>query len=544
METESQTRARALSHVEYLQTLHRPSVAEVYRISDIQREREIEIQQKYLSLESREAATRIQRAYRGHRIRRQLNGLTLDPSERWLLLIKELKFRSAAASQYGSGSPRIGIDGRPQTPSAFAKSNWQRVMPIAEHAGAGESPSPGKERRSFLSEPNGNTSDCPDEDAYSMMMDTRYFLEMVDQKHRYGANLLAYHEQWVRSQTDQNFFYWLDRGEGRQLSLSVCSREKLEKERIRYLSRDERRDYLVCVDSNGKLRWEKNGELITTSSEQYKDSMVGIIPRGESAIPSFGDERTQREQDESRRLIRRAVRNRSGSSPWPSDVSDDSNSDTSDTGSSPDLKSKAKKKARRRIRVTPAAILNQLLRASVKPGTWIYVMDTAGRLYAGIKSSGAFQHASFLSGGRISSAGTIGIESGQLVYLSPLSGHYRPTTKSFKLFIKNLRAQGVDMSQLHVSEAFKILVTMEYYRKFGKVGKHKKVAKDRLTKIPRSHSNQDGEIDLMSASSGLSMMSATSEVDLNWDREHRRGLAKLMGDLHIRSRSVESNSLS
>ena len=31
------------------------------------------------------------------------------------------------------------------------------------------------------------------------MMDLQYFLEMVDQKHRYGSNLRAYHEEWKKA---------------------------------------------------------------------------------------------------------------------------------------------------------------------------------------------------------------------------------------------------------------------------------------------------------------------------------------------------------
>ena len=84
-----------------------------------------------------------------------------------------------------------------------------------------------------------------------MLMDLRYFLEMVDVKHRYGANLQVYHEFWRRQNTTQNFFYWLDHGPGLNLDLSLCSREKLDRERIRYLSREERKAYLVEVDDEG-----------------------------------------------------------------------------------------------------------------------------------------------------------------------------------------------------------------------------------------------------------------------------------------------------
>lgn len=539
MASDTQTRIRALSHAEYIQNLHRPSVEETRRISEIQRRRESEINQKYHTPEEHEAATTIQKAYRGHRQRRELAGLTLDPSERWVALIKEMRFRTATAPQNGPGSPRIGIDGRPRVPSDVAKRNWQRAVEIAEHAGAGDSSSPERERSAFLSVPSDIGYSESQEKDYSMLMDMRYFLEMVDQKHRYGANLLVYHEEWLRSKTDQNFFYWLERGDGRHISLPICNREKLERERIRYLSKDERKDYLVDVDDEGKLRWQKNDELITTSVEQYKDSMAGIVPKDDVDTPSFNDEAVIRELEESRHLVRRIVRSRSGSSPWPSDVSEGSESDVSEILSSSAQHSTGKNKARKRLVVSPATILNQLLRASVKPGTWIYVADTVGRLYVGIKSSGTFQHASFLSGGRISSAGSIGIENGQLTYLSPLSGHYRPTTKSFRIFIKSLKNQGVDMSQMRVSGAFKILLGMEYYGKVRKIGKHKKDEESERKKSPELNQQSQVEMGVVSAPSEISVVSATGEVERNWDREHRRGLAKLMDDLHIRRRSSD-----
>jgi hypothetical protein len=85
-----------------------------------------------------------------------------------------------------------------------------------------------------------------------------------------------------------------------------------------------------------------------------------------------------------------------------------------------------------------------------------------------MKNSGTFQHASFLSGARIRSAGSIGVHNGYLSYLSPLSGHYRPTTKSFKTFVKGLEDEGVDLSALKVSGAYKVLRSMEFYGKTKK----------------------------------------------------------------------------
>jgi len=489
------------NHTEYLKTLRLPSSSTIQHIASIQRHNEAAIDAKYHTAGDDEvqAATTIQQAYRGFRDRRQLKGKTLDPSARWADAIKELRYREATSHQRRSLGER-----RPSTPEQRARANWKLAGEIASHA-AGEDcspPPPLNDAATGLSSEDGrHTTD-------TMFLDLRYFLEMVDKKHRYGTNLQVYHEEWQRSITKENFFSWLDHGEGRKLSLRGCSREKLDRERIRYLSREERRDYEVMVDETGKLRWLKTGDLITTSSE-YQDSAHGIIAKGSpGAIPPTSD------PDEA-----------SSSSAYDSDTPSES---TTDLNPVPPEKRQGKRtKARRHLRVSPATILNHLLRASVKPGTWIYVSDAVGRLYVGIKTSGAFQHASFLAGARISSAGLIGIQNGQLVYLSPLSGHYRPTPQSFMAFIDNLKRKGVDTNELRVSGAYGLLVGMERY------GRMKKG----LGKVAHPHRRKDSG----RRQSGVQIqeIDAISTIERHWDEEHTRprGISRLVSDLHIRRRS-------
>lgn len=118
------------------------------------------------------------------------------------------------------------------------------------------------------------------------MMDLQYFLEMVDQKHRYGSSLRKYHHIWKSQPTSQSFFYWLDHGEGKDVELAECDRARLDREQVRYLSREERLNYLVTVDKRGSLRWAKNGEKVWTKDSLYKDSIQGIVPI-ESQVPKF-----------------------------------------------------------------------------------------------------------------------------------------------------------------------------------------------------------------------------------------------------------------
>ena len=548
MDSTQQSRERSLSHKDYLETLHRPSLEQLRRISDIQRQKESEIDAKYHCSEAHEAATKIQKAYRGHRGRRQLDGLTLDPSSRWVEVIREWKYRGATVPLYRRTSSQNSNDGRPRTTSDIAKQHWRRAGYIAEHAVDTGVRSPRSEPDDYMTAKDRANSDDFEKSAGSMMMDMRYFLEMVDQKHRYGANLLVYHEEWQRSQTDQNFFHWLDYGEGRHVDLPACSRAKLDKERIRYLSRDERMSYLVVVDDEGKLRWHKNDELITTSVEHYKDSLAGIVPQDNNSM-SFNDDEVRRELSSRRRFARRIARaHRSAASPSSdlSNSSDDSMSHYESPGSPDQCPLGRKKRAHKKFHVSPATILNRLLRASVKPGTWIYVCDTVSRLYVGIKSSGAFQHASFMAGARISSAGSIGIENGQLTYLSPLSGHYRPTTKSFKTFIHNLTDQGVNLSQVRVSHAYEVLLTMEYYGK-SKKGAQKIVHHRKDHEHNKRPSTPDSGKHFIQVSSNvpafrsMDNLSATSLVEQDWRKEHRKGLATLMDNLHIHRRSFDGS---
>jgi hypothetical protein len=195
------------------------------------------------------------------------------------------------------------------------------------------------------------------------MMDLQYFLEMVDQKHRYGSNLRAYHEHWKKEDTHENFFYWLDYGDGRKFEHPTVSRERLEKEQVRYLSREERLNYLVNVDDEGRLCWAKNGNRINTTME-FKDSVNGIVPVDDNS-PAFGPNGQVLHDGQSKNLRRGST----------SSVSSDSGSEHSDVEGehyvNEDL-NKAKGVSKIKY-VSAATILNHLLRSSVKPNSWIFV---------------------------------------------------------------------------------------------------------------------------------------------------------------------------
>jgi hypothetical protein len=187
------------------------------------------------------------------------------------------------------------------------------------------------------------------------MMDLQYFLEMVDVKHRYGSNLRTYHNYWKTAKTNENFFYWLDYGEGKDIELPTCTRERLDKNQVRYLSREERLRYLVRVDGDGKLRWAKNDAKISTDSKRFRDSMDGIVPLDDTG-PTF-----------------------TGTGNHNSESSEDSDSSDEEAERYVNHDLDAAKGLKKIAYVSPATIFNHLMRHSIKGGKhgWIFVSPGA-----------------------------------------------------------------------------------------------------------------------------------------------------------------------
>ena len=131
-----------------------PCKEELERISTLQEHKEEEAIMKRLSEdhaglseeERAKAAALIQRNYRGHRERRILAGMSLDPSTRWIEAVKEAQYRnmtqprarqSADVSRVSvDGTGEVGRDGeRHQT---AARQNWKKIGLIARRAGGDE----------------------------------------------------------------------------------------------------------------------------------------------------------------------------------------------------------------------------------------------------------------------------------------------------------------------------------------------------------------------------------------------------------------------
>jgi hypothetical protein len=83
-------------------------------------------------------------------------------------------------------------------------------------------------------------------------------------------------------------------------------------------------------------------------------------------------------------------------------------------------------------------------------GWAVFVMDKNYTIYSDSHKSGTFHHSSFLSGGRVFSAGEIAVDRGKLVAITCKSGHYRPTKKEMVCFLDSLSKRGVDLKKIPI----------------------------------------------------------------------------------------------
>lgn len=143
------------SHQAYLDSLVPPSQEEIARIRSVQEAKEEDIIKKRLSIdesnmsdvERQRAAGTIQRNYRGYRARRQLHGMGLDPSSRWVDALREARYRNlttpkARPSLDGAGTG-TDTDGAHEHSGSdhhrrLAREKWRKVGFIAKRAAGDE----------------------------------------------------------------------------------------------------------------------------------------------------------------------------------------------------------------------------------------------------------------------------------------------------------------------------------------------------------------------------------------------------------------------
>ncbi|MCL7029839.1 hypothetical protein MKW94_022276, partial [Papaver nudicaule] len=105
----------------------------------------------------------------------------------------------------------------------------------------------------------------------------QHWLEAIDPRHRYGHNLHFYYVTWLRCDSRQPFFYWLDIGDGREINLvDKCPRSRLQHQCIKYLGPIERKNYEVTVE-DGKFMYKQSGELLNTSDESDDAKWIFVL---------------------------------------------------------------------------------------------------------------------------------------------------------------------------------------------------------------------------------------------------------------------------
>ncbi|KAK2425163.1 IQ domain-containing protein IQM1 [Trifolium repens] len=176
------------------------------------------------------AATKLQKVYKSYRIRRYLADLAVVCEELWWKDSDSSPFHRCLISHFDSDKSEIAI------------SNWATARTMAAKMGRGLS-----------------------KDDKGQRLARKHWLEAIDPRHRYGHNLHFYYDVWFQCQSSQPFFYWLDIGDGKRVDIAkICSRQKLQRQCIKYLGPIEREAYEVIVEG-GKLVYKQSKNLVHTT---------------------------------------------------------------------------------------------------------------------------------------------------------------------------------------------------------------------------------------------------------------------------------------
>ncbi|CBQ72805.1 conserved hypothetical protein [Sporisorium reilianum SRZ2] len=483
------------------------------------------------------AAILIQRNYRGYRTRRQLDGCNISADTRWSDAVHRMRLEQAnkqsnagrndVSSRWKRGKLLAGqLSGAEKMDASPGSEGGNGRTDAPVEGGPSLEPANKQDGEHSIVEADTKVGDVPggqDGDKVdnirsiaqdkqkglkliewwtrggkaqelSKMMEEQYWLEMVDRKHRYGSNLKYYHQAWQDADTRDNFFKWLDQGDGKHVSLDDCPRERLDSECVIYLSSEQRHNYIVDIQ-DGKLVWRRNGKPVDTKRNKHKD-----LGKGRGIVDIDQEEQQELHKHRERRALQRGVSESSLDSYLDGSSSSSSSSSSEGEEMSKDerakeaqhYQSKRSGKSRHMDAFNSSNWSDMLLRKTIGNNTWIYVFNSRHELYVGLKQTGYFQHSSFLYGGRVLSAGLLKVDNGTLTSLSPLSGHYRAGTAHFRYFVKKLQDSGVDLDRVTLSKSLLMLAGMEKYGKMmGKAKSSKK--QDRKKKESNRTQAKGGE---------------------------------------------------
>ncbi|KAI4319576.1 hypothetical protein MLD38_033161 [Melastoma candidum] len=175
-----------------------------------------------------DAATKLQTVYRSFRTRRQLADCAVLVEQKWWKLLDFAELKRSSISFFDIEKPETAI------------SRWLRARTRAAKVGKGLS-----------------------NDAKARKLALQHWLEAIDPRHRYGHNLQFYYAVWLHCVSKQPFFYWLDIGEGKEVSIDRCPRWKLHQQCIKYLGPKERMEYEVII-KEGKFFYKQSENILDT----------------------------------------------------------------------------------------------------------------------------------------------------------------------------------------------------------------------------------------------------------------------------------------
>ncbi|KAG0492713.1 hypothetical protein HPP92_006111 [Vanilla planifolia] len=187
-----------------------------------------------------EATVKLKKVYKSFRTRRQLADCVVLEEQRWKLFDFAL-LESSSVSFFNKEKPESAI------------SMWFRARTRAAKVGKGLS---------------------KDENAQKLAL--QHWLEAIDPRHRYGHKLQFYCDCWLLCENKQPFFYWLDVGEGKEVSLEACSRLKLQQQCIKYLGPKERKPYKAIVE-DGKLVYKMSRVVIDTTGGSKDAKWIFVL---------------------------------------------------------------------------------------------------------------------------------------------------------------------------------------------------------------------------------------------------------------------------
>ncbi|KAE8674977.1 TMV resistance protein N-like [Hibiscus syriacus] len=188
-----------------------------------------------------EAAIRLQKVYKSFRTRRKLADCAVLVEQSWWKLLDFAELKRSSISFFELDKHETAI------------SRWSRARTRAAKVGKGLSKNDRAQKLAL-----------------------QHWLEAIDPRHRYGHNLHLYYNQWLHSQSQEPFFYWLDIGEGKEVNLEKCPRSKLQQQCIQYLGPMERKPYEVIV-VDGKFLYKQTGKLLHTNEENHKAKWIFVL---------------------------------------------------------------------------------------------------------------------------------------------------------------------------------------------------------------------------------------------------------------------------